>query len=490
MNSTRLPVVLLVAIVTAVTACQNDLTGLNKNPNASTSAPATALFTNGVQAAVGRIGGTGFQLSMTELLAQHIAQVQYVDEDRYVYRSATINGLFSGPSAGELMDLQQVVNLGTAANDPGMVGPARITQTFVFQFMTDLWGDIPYSEALLGGSGPVKPKYDAQKDIYYGMLKVLTDASAAIGTTNSLGAVDPIYSGDPAKWKKFANSLRARLAMRLQKADAAKADAELKAAFAAGGFTSNADNATLVWPGDGSFDNPWSANFGGRDDHRVSKTLIDIMNPLNDPRLKIYAQPVGSAYVGLQNGLNNATATPQMASTSRPGAIFYPGTTTYGSFGSSSGKKTPTYLMTFAELSFIQAEAANRGIGGLTAGQAAAFYNAGVTASITQWGGSADEAAAYLAQPAVAYQGGSAGLTQILTQKWIALFTQGEEAWSDWRRTGVPSSIAPGPKATTTYIPRRLTYPANEQSVNLDNLMAAIARQGADSKATRIWWDK
>lgn len=491
MRNTRLSVALLAAVAVAATACKTDITGLNANPNSPTSAPPGTLFTNATANAIGRIGGVTWQLSGTELLAQHIAQVQYVDEDRFVYRSANINAYWN-PYASELMDLQKVVEAGNLAKDASMSGPAKVLQTFVFQAMTDMWGDIPYSETLQGGNGPVKPKYDAQQDIYTGMLKTLTDASAAMGSGSGLGSSDPIYVGDATKWKKFANSLRARLAMRIQKADATKADAELKAAFAAGGFLSNADNAQLTWPGDGTFDNPWAANFAGRDDHRVSKTLLDIMNGLNDPRVKIYAQPAGTgvAYTGLQNGLNSATAAPFIPLTSRPGVIFYPGTTTYGSYGGSAGKKTATNLMTFAELSFIQAEAANRGIGGLTSGQAVAFYNTAVTASITQWGGSAAEAAAYLAQPAVAYAGGAAGLTQIMTQKWIALFAQGEEAWSDWRRTGVPSTIAPGPKATLSYIPRRLVYPASEQSVNLDNLNAAIARQGPNNMATRMWWDK
>src|SRR5207302_6954357 len=177
------------------------------------------------------------------------------------------------------------------------------------------------------------------------------------------------------------------------------------AARAAGVMTSNADNAALVWPGDGVFDNPWASNFAGRDDHRMSKTLLDTMVTLADPRVKIYAQPTKAdptVYAGLQNGLDNVTVTPFFNTTSRPGAIFYPGSTVYGTFGTAAGKKTPSYLLTFAEVSFIQAEAAERGIAGLAAGQAAAYYNAGVRASITQWGGSNADADAYLARPGVA----------------------------------------------------------------------------------------
>jgi hypothetical protein len=256
-------------------------------------------------------------------------------------------------------------------------------------------------------------------------------------------------------------------------------------------MTSNSDNAQINWPGDQVFDNPWAATFSSRDDHRMSKNLMDVLIAYNDPRLPIFAQPSKAGpYAGEPNGLDNPTASAYMTSASRPGAIFYPGSTVYGTYGTSAGRKTPTYLYTFAEQNFILAEAANRGMGGLSAAAAKGYYDAGITASITQWGGTAAQATAYLADPNVAYVGGAAGLTQILTQKWIALFTQGGEAWSDWRRTGIPANIAPGPKATLSYHPRRMMYASSEQSVNKEALDAAIARQGADAMNTRMWWDK
>jgi hypothetical protein len=499
MKNTRLSVALLATVAFATTACSTDLTGLNKNPNSpsiDTPPPAGTIFTQAVANSTGYVGGAGYQNSGVSLLAQHTAQAQYVDEDRYAYRSTTVDGWFNGPYTGDLMDYQQVYAVGQAKKDPNIWGPARVMQSLMFATLTDMFGDIPYSEALQGTAGTtLKPKYDAQKDIYYGMLKTLTEASAAMGAGTGLGNGDPIYGGSAAKWKKFANALRLRLAMRLQKADAAKASAEIAAAIAGSGglMTSNDDNAKLSWPGDDQFNNPWANNFAGRDDYRMSKTLMDVLVANNDPRTPIFAQPTvadPTKYAGEPNGLDNASASTYMTAASRIGAIFYPGKTVYGTYGTSAGKATPTYLVTFAEQNFILAEAANRGIGGLNAGQAAAYYNAGVTASITQWGGSAAAAAAYLAQPAIAYQGGAAGLTQILTQKWIAFFTQGQEAWSDWRRTGIPANIVPGPKSTLSYIPRRMMYATTEQTVNADALAAAIARQGADAFNTRVWWDK
>lgn len=496
MPRTTLPVALLAVVALSATACTTDLTGLNQNPNSPTTAPAGSLFTSATVGTIGRFNGSFQTLSMSSLFAQHISQVQYVEEDRGRVRTEVIDGLFTGIYTAELEDFAKVAELGKSADSPNTTGPALIMQAWAYQNMTDLWGDIPYSEALQGDiGGPLKPKYDAQKDVYYGLLKTLTDASAAMKATGDagLGNSDPLFKGDPAKWQKFANSLRARMALRMLKADAAKAGSELSAAFSAPGgvISSNADNAMLTWPGDGVFDNPWSANFSTRDDHRVSKTLLDTMSALADPRVKVYAQPTradATKYTGLQNGMDNVTVTPFFNTTSRVGLIFYPGATVYGTFGTSAGKRTPSYLMTYAEMSFIRAEAAERGLGGQAG--AAAFYAAGVRASILQWGGTDAEATAYLARPGVAYTPGAAGLAQIGLQKWIAFFSQGQEAWSDWRRTGNPASIKPGPRAYYPYVARRLPYSSAEQSVNAANLAAAIARQGPDDYGTRIWWDK
>jgi hypothetical protein len=437
-----------------------------------------------------------------------MAEVQYPDEDRYDrIRASDTQNLFQGITgayATSLEDFRQVIKKGESFTSPAVWAPASIMQQWEFGYITDNWGDVPYSQALAGDSagGAVLPAYDAQKDIYAGMFAKLAAASTALATPGreNLGGADPIYGGSATAWRKFANSLRARYAMRVVNADPALANTQLTAALnAAGGvFTSNDDIAKLDWPGDGVFNNSWSDNFQTRDDNRMSKTFIDILVARNDPRLPVFAQPTedfvngepGAAeYAGQPNGLDAATAGTYFTSTSRPGAAFYPGATAYGTFGG-SGASHPSYLMTYAELLFIKAEAAERGMAGLTPGQAKGFYDAAITASLNQWGitGSA-EVAAYLADPNVAYAGGTAGLKQIAIQKWIALYTDGGQAWFEWRRTCQPS-IAPGPDAIFNYVPRRLEYPTGEISVNGDNVNAAKARQGADAMSTRVWWDK
>lgn len=486
----------------AVTACDNNtLTSVNNNPNAPTTVPAKTLFTNGVQNGVANWLGSGYDLRNIELIVQHLAENQYIGNDQYKAMNAGgANTNFVNAYRSDLKDLQIVIEDGVAAKDPSLWAPALIMQQWEFGYLTDNWGDVPYSQALAADSAaPVlKPAYDPQQQIYQGLFAKLATADSALSgvTKSALGAADPIYSGNIAAWRKFANSLRVRDAMRIVNADPTEASKQLQAALtdAGGVFTSNTDNAKLVWPGDNIFNNPWAVNFTSRDDDRMSKTFIDTLKFYNDPRLAIYAMPtaaIPNTYAGQPNGLTNATAVAYSDSSSRPGAIFYPGAVAYGTgnYGGNGGKQ-PSYLMTYAELLFIQAEAAERGMGGLTSGQAAGFYNQAITASMMQWG-ITDQSAinAYLAQSGVVYQGGVAGLKQIALQKWIALYSDGGQAWFEWRRTCVPT-LKPGPAAIFSYVPRRFKYPTSEQSANGAQVQAAIARMGGDANNTTMWWDK
>ena len=491
------------AFAATLAACNSDkLTALNKNPNSPEDVPAGPIFTNATRVASSRWLGAGYSLRQTEWLSQHLAEVQYNDEDRYIrLHGGDTEGSFNGAYSGELKDFNQIILKGVASAAPGTYGPASVMRTWEFSYLTNTWGDIPYFTALVGDSagGSLSPKYDAQKDIYTDMFAQLDKASkamAASGVTNSLGAADPIYSGNLLKWERFANSLRARLAMLVINVDPAMANTQLTAAFNGPGgvFQSNSDNAVFKWPGDGVYDNPWAVNFKTRDDHRMSNTIMSLLLGNSDPRLPIFAQPTPAnpaIYAGSPNGISPARAAAgnYIVNASRPGAIFFPGKTAYGTFGS-AGSSTPSYLMTYAELAFIQAEAAQRGIGGLTSGQAAGFYNAAITASLAQWGVTSANTTAFLAQPAIVYSGGNAGLVQIGQQKWLALFTDGGTAWSEWRRTCQPATIKPGIDASVGTVPRRFEYPVLEYTVNEVNVTAAGTTLGGDTYAGRMYVDK
>jgi Starch-binding associating with outer membrane len=492
-----------IALLLAATACNTDkLTNLNNNPNNPADVPVATLFTNGTASAVNRWLGDTYDLRATEFLAQHLAEVQYPDEDRYArIRAGQTATTFNNGYAVELEDLQKAIDKGTAANDVSVTAPGLVMRTWVFGYITDSWGDVPYFDALKGApdAAPetLHPKYDAQKDIYADFFKVLDQVSKdieAASNPGSLGLADLIYGGDLQKWQRFANSLRARFAMRLANVDPATANAQLTAAFNAPGgvFQSNADNAELKWPGDGVYNNPWAADFAGRDDHRISRVLMELLRDQNDPRLPVYAQPAVSdnAYRGAPNALTASGEAPYITNASRIGAVLYPGATAYGYYGG-GGNAWPSFLMTYAEVALIQAEAAERGWGGLTPGQAAGFYNAGVTASMEQWGVTGAAAATFLAQPATTYAGGTAGLAQIAQQKWVALFTDGGQAWAEWRRTCQPATVQPGPNAIQSTVPRRLQYSTTEVSVNNENLQAALTAMGGTTNSfnVRMYWD-
>jgi len=501
------------AMLLGVGACNTDkLINVNEDPNNPTSAPPQAVFTYATRVAMQRwFGSNPTNMRGPVLTAQHLAQVQYPDEDQYLRLDGTVtDASFINTYANELKNFQAVIDAGVTDAQPLLWGPPQVMRSLIFGYVTDVWGDVPYSEALKGDAetAVILPVYDAQKDIYAGLFKDLSDAVTAMagapGSAATLGAADPIYGGDRVKWQRFANSLRLRHAMRLSNVDPTTARAQITAAIGAAGglIQSNADNAKMTWPGDGVYDNPWAANNRTRDDHRLSDRLTNEMIPVGDPRIGVYAQPTlcftnpagtgcpvnPAQYAGMPNALTAAQAGNYSLISSRPGRVFYSTNRFCSGCTGLTGASFPSFIMTYAEVSLILAEAAQRG---WIAGSAAAYYEQGIRASMAQWGVTNTAAIdAFLAQPAIAYQGGTPGLRQIALQKWIALYSDGVEAWAEWRRTCVPATVKPGPAAVINTVPRRYQYSTREHAVNATNLEAAVARQGgADSFTSRMYWD-
>ncbi|MCJ7628759.1 MAG: SusD/RagB family nutrient-binding outer membrane lipoprotein, partial [Longimicrobiales bacterium] len=433
---------LLVGLVWAAGACSDGLTDINDNPNAPTGVPVEFLLPTAIQGAVGNAFGSGQTLSHTNIWPQHTVEIQYPDEERGIVRPSTMDTYWSNYYTGSLKDIQTVIDIGVETDHVNAQAVGLIWKSWIFHLVTDYWGDVPYSQALKGETeGGATPVYDAQADIYDGMLADLTTAVGLLNpNAQTFGAGDLIYGSDMGAWKKFANSLRMRLAMRLSEADAATAKTQFVAAFNAGGFTSNADNAFLNYPGP-PYSFPLYDNYLGRDDYGVSSTMIDTLKALSDPRLFLYAEPAASdgVYRGHGNGRQSLPAGQSLGDISR-----------IGNFWRANGKTTPATIMTYSEVLFLQAEAAAKG---WISGSPGALYMAAIEAHMNQYdaygvGPTDAQISAYLAQPKVAY----AGLNSIHLQKWISLYMAGPEAWANVRRTGVPQ-LAMGPDLTIVRIP-------------------------------------
>ncbi len=464
------------AALAALGACDDGLTGVNHNPNAPTSVDARYLFPNAITGAVGSTLGTNLHMDVTALWAQHYAESQYSTEDSYNVSDSKIQGIWNGFYSGPLEDLHQMVRQGEEQNKPNVSAVGKIFQAWTMSIVTDLWGDVPYTEALRGmeEDGTTTPVFDTQQSIYNSLLADLAAAPAMMDPSGSvIDDGDLIYGGDLDRWTRFANSLRMRLAMHLSEVDPSTAAQEFAAGYAAGGFTSSDDDAQLNYVGDGTWDYPIFAYELDRDDHAVSATMVDTLKSLSDPRLPLYAKAnVYGTYAGAPNGYDDVPF--RHDSVSRIGATFTSAT-------------TPAVLMSYAEVLFLEAEAAERGWISADAGD---LYEQAITANMERNGVAQDDIDSYLGQAEVAYAGGDAGLRQIALQKWIALYGNGPEAYTEWRRTGYPELQA-GPDAINGgVIPVRLPYPSVEQALNGANLSQAISNQGGASLDDPLWWDK
>jgi hypothetical protein len=462
---------ILLALAMLASSCKKFDGGLNVDPNRSTKASGTQLIAN-AERSLPDISSSPYGVHYP----QHLSNTSFTDNSRYTTVYFNFYSWYTGP----LMDLETVLTSTLDANEGPVVNQvavAKILKAYFFWFMTDRWGDIPYSEALKGKAN-FTPKYDKQQDIYNSLFTLLDEANAAIVTGNIKN--DIVYNGDMTKWKKLGNTIHLLMALRLSKVDPTKGAAEFNKALANGIMTANTDNFTYQHLADPNNENFWytQMNRMGRLWYAVAKPLVDYMNLTSDPRLPVYANKNSAGnYVGLDYGL--------------------PGSTTvvianYSLLGDKLRLQTaPVYLVTYAEALFAKAEAAK--LGWITGGdiEAKANYESAIQNSVLQWTGSTAGVSTMLAKPEVQYDPANA-IKQIATQRWVHLFLHGYEAWAEWRRTGYPTLTA-APGANGDRIPRREAYPTQERSNNTANYNAAIAAfpyGGADDLNARVWWDK
>ncbi|MGF7073716.1 SusD/RagB family nutrient-binding outer membrane lipoprotein [Mucilaginibacter sp. 3215] len=469
--------ILSAAVVLSVTSCKKDLLKINQNPNGSQTAQPDYLLTAATKATADTYWGVANNMDASLLFVQYWSKIQYTDPDRYIYASSAFEELWSTGYSKSIVNLNQIIKIADAQGNTNYKGVALVLRSWTFSLLTEAYGNIPYKQAT-NIDQYLTPAYDTQKDVYFALLDDLKAAQTALDPSGKAIAGDVIYSNNIASWKKFANSLRLRIALRIADREPAKAKQVLADIQAEGGsyISSNAETAQLVYL-DSPNQNPVSNLFDTRDDYRISKTIVDKLFALNDPRLSIYAAKTQDAtpqsYVGLPNGLLVGDASSYgFTKTSKPGTYF-------------RAPHAPAVILSYAESLFDRAEAAARGF---TTEDAASLYGQAVAAALAQYSIASPDITTYLAQPEVKYDA-SNYKKSIGEQKWLALFGQGLESWTEWRRLDYPQ-LQPAVAGTLNgKIPVRFIYPGTEQSLNKTNYQSAVATQGADALTTKLWFD-
>ena len=493
-----------------MTGCDNDeLVKLNDNPTATTDIDWKFLLTDGqVRAAENRYINGRVHLNLASGLIQQMATLQVGGErgsgDKYYRHLDSFNGFMSVVYENALKTLGEVIRqTGPEGMDPDEVNLHHIAQVMYIipmHIMTDLHGNVPYTEANRGIDRIFFPAYDDQEFIYKDMLAKLETAAATIGTgPDEVGDADLLYGGDFSQWKKLANSLMLRLAMRISNVDPATAQSYVEKAIAGGVMESNDDMAWIQMASGPSqwfnqngisralIPDDWGAN------NMLGKTLVDFLKERNDPRLMIYSGGIGiwggpyntdyEAQKGMPNGYDSETIKEFENTTEEINRELV-----YSRLNPAMLDVDDPYIfMTYAEVEFLLAEAA---VKGWYNGDATAHYNAGVKGSMQQWTMfdpsltvSDEEVAAYLA--ANPFDGSERMIGQ---QHWAANFMQWYEAYSNWRRTGYPELTPvnyPG-NVSGGQIFRRIEY-YTEEVANNPNLQTGGTLP--DNVMTRVWWD-
>lgn len=465
---------LVVFLGLSVASCDDELADINRNPNATEDPqPAYLLSASEYHAATLYWGSTACYNS-TLLWVQHWAKIQYTEPDCYNVNNSSFSGTWNTGYSTLIADLTAIIN-SDLGND-NYKGVAMIWRSWTYLLLTNLFGDVPYSEYATS----VTPAYDSQETILRGLLNDLEAADKLLSVSGDPIEGDLIYNNDISLWRKLAKSLRLRIALEIADRDESTAKTIISSLYndRSNLIDSNDATARFVFTSSPQW-NPWASAFSSRDDQRVSKTIIDKLNEWNDPRVGIFAQlpqdesvPV---YAGAANGLSADAANNQgFYKVSRPGKYFLE-------------DSSPAVFYTYAEVLFIYAEAAARG---WISADAESLYKQGITASLNQFGiTDAATIQEYLQQESVKFNA-SRWYESIGWQKWVAFYGQGPDAFTDWRRLGYPQ-LTPGPNTALNVgeLPRRFFYPVTEQSLNGTSYKAAVARQGTDEITTRLWFD-
>jgi hypothetical protein len=473
----------LLGLVIGAFACTTDFEEINTNPNAPIAVQPGLLLRQVIYDYGDEMSYEGFVAG--NLLGQYFTAIDFNLFDRHSLMEPQVGGnpwpvIYTNLRDNELILDQVKTNTALAVYE----GPALIMKAYLAMALTDIFGNVPYGEALQGADGKVTPAYDEQEAIYTGtngILALLDQGIAAIA--NYQGSIplqgDILFNGDLAGWTRFANSLRIKALLRIS--DRVSVASQLQTIYAASNYLqTNDQNATFNF-NDGQPNNFRMANLRAGDFNLfiMSETMEEILANLDDPRRAVWFRPFGNdptqrQYAGLLNGPDASQTSISVADYSLSGTIFRERT----------GDLDANFLTAW-ETHFLLAEAAEKGL--LTA-DAKTLYERGVTQAFEYW--QTELPTDYLTTGPAAYgAAGASKLEQIITQKWLANIINGYEGWIEYRRTGFPALKTVAASLNNNLIPVRMPYPTEEAALNPTNYNAAAAATNGNSINSRVWWD-
>ncbi len=460
----------------SLASCKKAL-DINTDPNSFVDVPITTILP-ATEVNLGyAMGGDATRIAGS--IVQHYAghRNQPLDYGQYNLAPTTTDTYWSNMYSIVLSNSKAIMAKGRAAGDSVYVGVAQILTAYSFGVLTDIYGDIPFSDALRS-TDAVTPAYDKQENIYPALFTMLDQGIANVksGKATSLGAEDLIFNGKVDKWEKFANSVKLRLYNHLSKVQpTAAADFLAKNPVL---ISTNDDNAAVPFGTAASNANPIYQFdvLSGRADNAVCKTLVDKMQSLSDPRIPVYFYPVKNNTSGFQG---------QFRGNDPGGDNDDSGESLFSRVGSAyASSNSPVVLLSAAEVQYIISEVQFRK--GNTADSKTAFEKA-ISNDFDMLGLSA-KTAAYLGNPLVSYNN---TLQRIMEQKWLTMYQAPYESWTDWRRTGVPTLTTPVINRTNGVTPRRLSYPQLEINLNAQSLKNGPGIPVLyESLKVPVWWDK
>jgi len=484
--------ILFILLVFIAASCSKDFEEMNTNVKSPEKVDGETLFSNAEKNLADQLASINVNTNIWKIWSQYVTETTYTDEANYdivnrsvpdnAYRTFYRNILRDLQEATAIMAEVEFAAPEDIAAKQNRLAIVEILNVYSYARLVDIFGNIPYSDAL-NVDETTTPKYDDAATIYKDLFKRLDAAIAKLDDTNgSFGSADLFNGGDVAKWKLFANSLKLRMAITVADVPSLGSKAIAEAAYTAGVISSNAENTAMVYLGASPNTNPLYLDLvaSGRHDFVATSTIIDPMNNLADPRLGMYYTQVDTSTVD--------TIT-KLAFVGAPYGVNSP----YPAYSHLSAQiENPTFecmLMSFDEVEFLLAEAAERGYS--VGGDAASHYDAAITASVEYWGGTTADATTYLANPDVAYATAPGTWKEkVALQSWISSFNRGFNGWTTWRRLDFPVLVIPPSPATEDgSVPVRFPYPVNEQTLNGANRSAAASAIGGDKMITKLFWD-